>query len=255
MRTSTVVDFHQRRPRLADETRKMPSDQIPVLLVEPDPLMREMLQATLRLHGGHFAPVAAGGVQEALFLAPQAAFRLVVCTLELPTAAEGGQLLRRLAEILPGAPLLALTEGSRGALSALIELDAAVVLKPLDIDHLLRRVDALLERQGDSHVRGISLEGLLQVLAVERKTCRLLVQGQGEQGPVAARLGLVAGRLVHAETVRETGTAALFEALGWREPTLRILAGDTAERTIDGDLDSLLLRYCIEADHRRRESD
>jgi|CXWL01.1.fsa_nt_gi DNA-binding response OmpR family regulator len=234
----------------------MASAEIPILLVEPEPLVREMLQAALRLHRGHLAPVAAAGPQEALRLAAQAEFKLVVSEMEIPTPAEGHRLLRRLAEMLPGTPILALTEGSRAALSALIDLDVAVVTKPTDMDHLLRRVDELLDRQTGSFVRGISLEGLLQVLKAERKTCRVVVQGRDAGGLlVDARLGFIAGRLVHAETTVARGPAALFEALGWREPVLRIGAGDTEERTIEADLDSLLLRFCVEIDHRRHEAE
>lgn len=229
----------------------MASAEIPVLLVEPDPLVREMLQAALRIHRANLAPVATDDPQQALRLARETEFRLIVSEAEVPTPEEGQRFFHRLAEALPETPILALTEGSRAALSVLIELDLAVVTKPLDMDHLLRRVDQLLEQRSVSRVRGIGLESLLQVLKAERKTCRIAVQCHGNRG----RLGLQEGRLVHAETARASGIAALFETLGWREPVLRIVNGDTVERTIEIDLDSLLLRFCVESDHQRREAE
>lgn len=230
----------------------MATTTIPVLIVEPDPLFREMLAAALRLHRRDLVAASAAGPFEALRMASQAEFQLVICEMEIPTPDEGHRLLLRLGEKLPGTPILALTEGSRAALSALIDLDVAVVTKPPDMDHILRRVDELLDRRTGSLVRGISLESLLQVLRAERKTCSVVVQARGPRGPVDARLGVVAGRLVHAQTAQRRGVEALYEALEASQPLLRIRGEETSERSIDADLDGLLLRFCVEVDHQRR---
>lgn len=258
MRTSTVVDFAtsaarmpRRGARLAARDRPGPRSALPVLVVEPDPLIGEILAGALRLHRVPLEPTTAGGVAGALELAREADFRLIVCELELPTPGEGAQLIRRLGELLPGIPVLVLTSGSQAALAALLDLEVAVVTKPPDMDHLLRRVDQLLDLHGDSRVRGIRLEGLLQVLEAERKSCRIVVQArQGE-----AHLGLVTGRLVHAETARERGTTALFEALRWPDPVLRIRDGEPSERTIEAPLEGLLLRFYVESDHARHAAE
>lgn len=229
----------------------MSSADIPILLVEPDPLVGEMLPAALRLHRKELRPVVVPDAATALQLAPTADFRLILCALELPAPEDGVALLAHLAELLPSTPRLVLTEGSRAALAALIDLEVAVVTRPPDMDHLLRRVDQLLDERGGSLVRGIRLEGLLQMLRGERTSCRILARARDGEG----RLVLADGRLVHAETARAQGVEALFEILRWPEPLVRIVPGETAERTVEGDLEGLLLRFYVEADHRRREAE
>lgn len=229
----------------------MPSTDVPVLLVEPDLLLSEMLQAALRLHRTGLDPMIARSPREALELAGQHEFQLVLSEVALPTPGDGQRLVRGLNELLPMTPILVLFDGPATALASLLDLDVTVVTKPPDMDHLLWRVDQLLERSGGSLVRGISLEGLLQMLEAERKTCRVVVSARGDEG----RLWLVGGRLVHAETASASGVEALFETLSWATPVLRIVSGRATERTVEADLQSLLLQFCVEADHRRRDGD
>lgn len=236
-------------PRAVTGPRPPERELVPVLIVEEDPLLGEMLEAALRLHRPELVTAVATSLGEALELAGQREFRLVVSDLGRPAPLAAPDFVARLHRLLPATPVLVLTGGSKEALAALLELDVAVITKPLDMDHLLRRVDQLLERRGGSLVQGVSLESLLQLLEAEFKTCRVGVSAKAGEG----WLWLIEGRLVHAEAASRRGVDALFAVLGWREPVLRIVNEVSPARSIDRDLRSLLLDYCVDLDHRTRD--
>jgi DNA-binding response OmpR family regulator len=258
---SNLADFAAARarrtqplPGLERGARAAADGRLTVLILEPDPLVGEMLGASVRLHRADLEIVLTTEPAQALQVAEQRELQLVLSEIALPSLLAGRALLAELRRRLPLTPLLVLTTPSSEALATVLELEVAVLTKPLDVDHLLRRVDALLARRHDSVVQGIGLESLLQLLELERKTCRLRVSSRRAEG----ELWLVGGRLVHGEAEDAVGPAALFAMLRWEQPLLRIdeapaMPPEPAKRTIDRDLQSLLLSFFVDEDHRRRD--
>lgn len=240
------------RPRALKALQRRQEEPIvtsPVLVIEPEPLLAEMLIASLRLHRAALNPRLAQSLEAGLAAARDHDFRLVVVDVGAASPGHGAPFLAELHHLRPLTPVLALAESSTAALSALLDFDVAVVTKPPDIDHLLRRVDQLLERRAGGLPREISLAGLLQMLELERKTCRITASSTAGEG----RLWLTDGELAHAETAAARGVEALFQILGWEEPVLRIVGESSPERSVHRDLRGLLLRFCVEQDHRHRD--
>lgn len=227
---------------------RRPSDPCTILVVDPDPLLREILAASLRLHDARYTVLAVEAPEKAIATLTSLGVDLVITEVLFPRLSleAGTAYVERLRRAFSHLPVLLLTE----ALSGVTHLDAidGVLAKPPDMDELLRRVDSLLDRSRESVVRGISLVSLLQVLELERKSCTLAVEERGRAG----RLRLRDGRLAHAEAGPARGKEALFEMLSWAAPILRISDRSEGPVTIEGGIQELLLEYFIEEDHGRR---
>lgn len=231
---------------------RRPADPRTILVVDPDPLLREILAAGLRLHDARYTVLAVEAPEKAIATLTSLGVDLVITEVLFPrlTLEAGTAYVERLRRAFSHLPVLLLTE----ALSGLTHLDAVdgVLAKPPDMDELLRRVDRLLDRSRESVVRGIGLVSLLQVLELERKSCTLTIEERGRAGSLRLRNG----RLAHAEVQIEAGPAhgkaALFEMLSWTEPILRISDRSDGPITIERGVQELLLEYFVEEDHARR---
>ena len=220
-----------------------------ILIVEPEPLLREILVSGLRLHDPRFAPHAVPDPEAALAWLSSGDVDLVITE---AVFGEGGQTsdaayLKRLRASAPHAPLLVLPRSAAEVPRWGAPFDA-VVGKPPDMEEFLGRVDHLLERSRQSAIRGMAVESLLQVLQMERADCTLSVSARGRTG----RLFLRAGELHHAEINELRGRDAFFELLRWPSPILSLGEAREAATTITTALAGLLLQFYVNEDQRRR---
>lgn len=218
-----------------------------ILIVEGDPLLREILGSSLELHNPRYRTVAAADPAAGYAALAAAEVDLVIGELDLPARADQVRFFERVREVVPHVPVLLLTEAASGAVPERAAYDA-LVPKPPDMDELLARADRLLRRSRQSVVRGIGLASFLQVIHLERKTCTLTVAGGGSRGQLGVRLG----NLVHAQAGPLRGKEALFAVLGWPTPVLTIDDHCEAEVNLEGQVEQLLLEYYVNEDHRRR---
>ncbi|HEV8578110.1 MAG TPA: DUF4388 domain-containing protein [Thermoanaerobaculia bacterium] len=218
-----------------------------ILVVEADPLLREIVASGLQLHDRRYRSTAVADPAAAYGALAAAEYDLVLAGLELPLPQELLRFLGLLRQVLSYVPVLLMTEEPPGALSATVAYDVSL-RRPPDMDELLAQADRLLRRSRQSVVRGLSLTSLLQVIQMERKTCLLIVSGGGSHG----QLGLRGGELVHAQAGRTTGKEALFAILGWPSPVLTIEDRYEGPTTLEGGVQQLLLEYYIHEDHHRR---
>lgn len=121
--------------------------------------------------------------------------------------------------------------------------------KPVEVPDL---VDAICEGiEGErSHVEGLTLAGFVQLLALERKTCRLRVERGGQIGQLILR----EGALVDAKTGTSKGLDAALEMLAWdHETRIDLDTGFQSRRTtIHESLNHLLLEAMRQRDERAR---
>lgn len=216
-----------------------------ILVVEPDPLVREIVCSGLALRSRQWHPVPASDAREALAAATHHAVDLAVIELALPRCDDGAALVRELRRRPRRVSVLLLTSAPDEAWRRGVEAEA-VLVKPLDIDQLLARVERLLDLHHGSVVRGIPLPTLLQVLEGERKTATLRVEGP-ESGSLWIRDGVV----VRAERGELRGREAVFAMLDWRLPVVEVLERCDATATMHEGVQELLLAHAVEKDHGR----
>lgn len=227
-----------------DQIVKRPNDDNEgaelVVLLDPEPLRRELVAQAIRVNDPSVAVLEVASGLDAVAIAQRRAVALFI-------VAESGaaKLTKRSEELrreLPGVPIVGLLDGE--AAGPVAGLDA-VLGAPLDLDRILAVTGDLLEAT-ESFVRGLGLEAVLQLLQQERKTCRVLLESRAVWGVVHLR----AGRVIHAETRELSGTAALFEMLGWNCDAIRVRERASIPRaTIHDDLTLLLLEHAVRRDH------
>lgn len=223
-----------------------------LLVVDPDPLLQEMVESGLRLFNPSFVVHKADHPAAALSLLRRYKIEVLITELELPPAAPARQsgidLLLELERRMPQLPVIVLTEAAPGE-----QLDEqrdllrarAFLAKPPDMDALLRKVNQLLQESRESILRGISLESFLQVLEVEKKTCTLTITA----GHRVGRLYIHDGLLIHAETESSESKAAAFAMLSWPDYSIKIVEKCDATPTITDRLNAILMEWCVEKDH------
>jgi CheY-like chemotaxis protein len=223
---------------------------IHLLVVDPDPLLQEMVESGLRLFNPSFVVHKAENPAAALALLRRHKIEVLITELDFPPASEapgrqgGIDLLLELERLLPQLPVIVLTEAALDELRDLLHA-RAFLAKPPDMDSLLHKVNQLVQESRESILRGISLESFLQVLEVEKKTCTLTVTA----GHRVGRLYIHDGLLIHAETENFESKAAAFAMLSWPDYSIRIVEKCDATPTITDRLNAILMEWCVEKDH------
>jgi len=124
-----------------------------------------------------------------------------------------------------------------------------LVLEPVDLGSLVDELQRCLDPETVGRIKGITLFGFLQLLEVERKTAVVVVHGSGTPG----RFYFDDGKLVHAHTRRLNGLEAVYEILGWSDPTVEIFyKRRPRERTVREPLQHVLMEAARLLDERRR---
>jgi DNA-binding response OmpR family regulator len=119
-----------------------------LLVVDDDSLITSIFEAILRSEG--YDVITAQDGREALELVRQAPFDLVLLDLLLPDM-DGWTVLQQLREIRPStrAVILCADVDAKGTIEAFRLGAVDVLLKPPDVDKLLRFVDDLTRREED----------------------------------------------------------------------------------------------------------
>jgi hypothetical protein len=130
-------------------------------------------------------------------------------------------------------------------------LGALLVLsKPVRLSQLMDEIKAMGNREFSGQVRGISLGSLLQLMALDAKTCTITVRS-GEQ---IGHLYVKSGRLIHAISPTEEGLLAAFVLLGWESPWVEFVNACRVEPSFDIATEELLLNLAMFQDHQSRVS-
>ena len=147
----------------------------PVLLVEDDPIIGEVLEATLRDSGHHVVRAPTGAA--ALAAAASTAFDLVLLDLGLPDL-DGVDVCRRLRPLQAAAVIVVLTART-GEIDVVVALEAGAddyLTKPVRLGELLARARAHLRRSGTAAERPTTVR--LGDLVVDLGGRRVTVAGR-----------------------------------------------------------------------------
>ena len=194
-----------------------------VLLVDDDPKVLRLLEATLRLK--EYEVVKLESAAQALAFLREETPDLIISDIMMPDL-DGYDFLRRVRSHPPAANIPFIFLSARSEPEDVVKglrLGADEFLrKPFSIDELLVRVERVLERsaqptptsgagvfEGDLSL--MSVPDLLRMLCVQHRDGLLLVEVKGHRTP--ARLSLRAGQVVHAEYGLLIGEFALLQML------------------------------------------
>jgi CheY-like chemotaxis protein len=165
----------------------------------------------------------------------------VLATALVMPVMDGFELLDYALERDPGLDVVVMEERSWGRLGQALTAGGAFRFldKPVSGVRLAEVVRELCAAgTARASLDGLSLAGVLQLLGAEGRSCRVRVHSGGRE----ARVDLVDGEVVDAESPGRIGLEALVEALAWERPSLTV--GDPApapRRRIHDPLPVLLL--------------
>ena len=218
---------------------EMTSHSRTVLLAEDDPVALQALADELPRALPGLVVLRATSGREAVGLLDTHKVHMVATDLRMP-AFDGFELIAWLREHRPGTPVLVMSAflpDSDTAEARLLE-GVECLRKPLSLCDVVTAIKDQLGRGVRGEVQDIPLAAFLQLLEMERKSCRLDVR----QGDRAGRLFVDRGRLVHALLGELAGEAAALEIVGWERPRIRIRSGcGVIPQTLDRSLGYLLM--------------
>src|SRR2546422_9484287 len=246
------------RPEYVADPRRLPYPQgqlerralatVALLLVEDDDFVRLALTRALNRTGVFTVTPAEHGARALELLAGQQV-DAILTDLQMPVM-DGLTLLGDLLERGIRTPVAVMT-GQRITPELAERLHgygiAAAFPKPVALSPLTDELQRSLSPATVGRIMGITLFGFLQLLEVERKTGLIIVSSSGDEG----RLYFARGRLVHGETRRLRGVAAVHEIVGWPDPKLEIFYKRASrERTIEDPLQHVLMEAARLLDER-----
>jgi CheY-like chemotaxis protein len=219
-----------------------------LLLVEDDDFVRSALTRALNRTGVFTVAPAEHGAR-ALELFDHQAVDAILTDLQMPVM-DGLTFLGHLIERGARIPIAVMT-GQHITPELAARLHgygiAATFTKPVDISALADELQRSMTPATVGRIAGITLFGFLQLLEVERKTGLVVVQASGEEG----RLYFDGGQLIHGETRRRRGLAAVYEIVSWPDPKLELFYKRAArEHTIAEPLQHVLMEAARLEDER-----
>ena len=219
-----------------------------ILLVDDDRALLKVMQTWFEKPGSGFRVLTGTNGQEAVQLLEQHAVDVVVTDLVMPVM-DGFKLLAYLAGHAIPVPVVVIsahaTEAEfkpfRGNFSGYVFF----LPKPFTPQALADAVDHALGNTVAGMLKGITLTSLLQILALEKKSCTLRLTNQGRLGLMHLREGTLAQAVVDDLV----GLEAAYHLLSWKAPFIEIDAS-LAELAISlaENIDSLVMEATFRED-------
>jgi len=210
-----------------------------LLVAEDDNSFRESLAEALRWDG--YDVVAVDNGRDAVRAFSTQHFDLLLTDIKMPRL-DGIGLLGEVLKQGGFLPCIVMTAYGTPDLERRAAFSGGLVFvnKPIDLPLLRKNIQELLAPEnGASIVQGLTVASLVQLLGIERKTCRVKVHC----GERSGFLFLVDGNLVGASLENAEGLNAALEILTWDRAEISILAGcPQSARSFQASLDSVLLK-------------
>lgn len=220
-----------------------------VLIVDDEELFRHSTADALSAACPSYTVLQAANGREALDRIDSASVDVVVTDIGMPVM-DGLQLLTELQRRSFRGPILVVTAYGNPRVENQVSLEGAFTYleKPVDLPDFIEAIRSAAEGE-QSHVAGLTVAGFVQLLSVERKSCRLRITSEAEVGDLIFR----DGQLVDARLGERRGLEAALELLTWDEGARLYL--HTGVRTTHDTIDEPLTHLLLEAMKRKDESD
>jgi len=215
-----------------------------LLLAEDDPATQTLFRAGLRKLTGYQVIIVGNGL-EALEVLKRQVVNVIVTDLYMPEM-DGYQLISIVNERYPHIPILVMTGLAETThQNAPIFLGAlGIIPKPVKMSSLIEQIREAGNRKPDGVIKGIQLNGLLQLMQWERKTCTITIQSPDGIG----MLYVQEGELIHALFKDLEGLDAAYRVLVMPSTHVEFTEVCRANRTINIPLTELLLNLAMKKD-------
>ncbi|HJU84163.1 MAG TPA: response regulator [Holophagaceae bacterium] len=216
-----------------------------VLVVEDDPLTMRFYRAGLRsMQGIRLLEVTQG--MEALEVLEKEKVDLVLTDLDMPIL-DGFQLAAQIIRFHPAVAVLVITglpeeelDKRRQDLQCL-----RVLRKPVRLSTLMEEIHAALQAPPSGVIRGLGLEGLLQMLNWERKNATLTVQSEGRTGYLYVK----DGELIHAIDDQSTGLDTACRIILWEKPDVEFVESCRVNPSFNLPMTEILMNVALMRDN------
>ncbi|HEX4337289.1 MAG TPA: response regulator [Polyangiaceae bacterium] len=222
-----------------------------ILLVEDNTSLVKALSRTLSRQPDLTVVTSSDGIEASTLLAEQE-FDVVITDLKMPRM-DGFELLAWILTHRPSIPVFAMTgyasDRTFDRLNALGAIECFT--KPLNVKLLLGRLRETLAQSIRGHVENVSLASFLQLIEMERKTCTLTVECNGNSGTLFIRRG----QLLDARAGELVGEDAAISIVGWEDPGITIVSHCAVQDTvIDTPLGFIVMEAMRMKDEAMRDS-
>lgn len=225
--------------------------QANILLVDDEALFRQSVAEALSSVAPSYRIHQASNGREALDLADVTPMDVIVSDISMPVM-NGIELMLELRRRDYAGALIVVTAFGNPRVESQVTVGGAFsyLEKPVDLPQMIEVIRNAAEGER-SHIQGLTLTGFIQLLSVERKTCRLRVSDGHRHGDLLFR----DGQLVDARLGQLEGDRAALELIGWDESAqLDLHSGYQAQRiTVNSSLNHLLLEAMRLKDEAQRE--
>jgi len=170
---------------------------------------------------------------------------VIVTDLYMPEM-DGYQLISIVNERYPNIPILVMTGLAESThQNAPLFLGAlGIIPKPVRLSALMEQIREVGNRKPDGVIKGIQLNGLLQLMQWERKSCTITIQSPDGIG----MLYIQEGDLIHALFKDLEGLEAAYHILALPSTHVEFTEVCRANRTINTPLTELLLNLALRKD-------
>lgn len=225
-----------------------------VLIVDDDQEMLLSVKEGLEKYDESFSVIIAADGDIAVEKLKKQSISLVVSDLKMPRM-NGFALLANIMEHYPDIPVIIITAYSTPQMEQQARKGGAVgyIEKPFMIEDLARKIVVALRQESEGGtLHGVSSGTFLQLIEMEQKTCtiRVLDRGSNSKGVLFFK----DGDLLDARVNGKAGVDAAYEIFSWDEVNISIQNScKKSEKTIDGDLQAILLEAMRRKDELQEE--
>lgn len=219
-----------------------------VLLVDDEPLFTESLADALKAKYRYINVHEARDGLEALDCIREYKVNGIVTDVRMPRM-RGLELIRRLQSIGRYIPCVMLTAHGTVDIATQSRQQGVVAYleKPVDLPTLVDIAGWMLDQPEADHISGVTLNGFLQLLAMERSSCTVRVVGPKGH----AQLGFSAGHLHFARCGPLVGDEAVLTTAAWEDYSIYLESMPSAE---DANVESPVIELLLEAVRRGDEA-
>ncbi|MBC7794349.1 MAG: response regulator [Clostridia bacterium] len=222
-----------------------------LLLVDDDPLFLHATVALMRVAHPDWSLRTANNGLEALEALEEDTYDAVISDINMPLMG-GVELIAELREMAPQIPVILMSSEPSEEIRIKLERETnlTVFTKPLVMDELAAAIDTILTRGVHGEIKGVSLQGYLQLIAYERRSMVLNLETETSPGIQSnGLLFLQGGDVIDAKFGPDSGRVAALKLLATHPTRIEILRGHRLrDRVIHDRLDALLFESLRQAD-------